>query len=72
MSKTAFERDGILSAEERTVSAAKCCGLLGDHVDRMTEREQGFYHQMESNLEGYPISERQLAWLRDLVTKYAA
>lgn len=72
MTKTAFDRDNVLSAEERTVSAAKCCGLLGPHFEEMRDREQEFYQEMESRLEGYPITERQLAWLRDLVSKYAA
>lgn len=74
MTKTAFDRDGILSPEDRLASARKCVSLLDSHVNEMTLGESTFFRNQSSEvrkIKGY-ISERQLAWLRDLVSKYDA
>lgn len=74
MTKTAFNRDGVLTSEERAASARKCVNLLGA-VDPHSMREKDwtfFCDQLaESKKFQYAPSERQLAWLRDLVEKYA-
>lgn len=75
MSKTAFERDGILTAEERAVSARKCLSLLADiSPDRLRGNEFSFLSGQQNSAKfiHYNPTERQLAWLRDLVSKYAA
>lgn len=71
MTRTAFERDGILSAEERLNSANKCLSLLAEHVDGMGEKEAAFVEDMQNKIDQFGVSERQLAWLRDLTSKYA-
>jgi hypothetical protein len=74
VSKTAFERDGILSPEDRLASARKCVSLLESHAHDMNPKETSFLSSMTletRKIKGI-ISERQLAWLRDLVSKYAA
>lgn len=71
MTKTAFNRDDILSPEERIASAKKCLGLLSGLTDSMGEKEATFVDDMENKIEHFGVTERQLAWLRDLVSKYA-
>lgn len=68
MTKTAFNRDDVLSAAERNRSATKCLSLLEGNEAKMTDRERDFVENMGAREE---FSERQLAWLRDLVEKYA-
>jgi hypothetical protein len=72
MTKTAFNRDGILDSNERLTSARKCLGLLVPLTDGMGEKEAAFIEDMENKIDHFGVSERQLAWLRDLVSKYAA
>lgn len=72
MTKTAFERDNILSPEDRMASARKCLNLLGEHVDGMGDKEGAFVEDMQNKIDHFGVTERQLAWLRDLVSKYAA
>jgi hypothetical protein len=72
MTQTAFNRDGILSPEERLASARKCLNLLATEVGGMGEFEAEFVENMQERIDRYGVTERQLAWLRDLVTKYAA
>lgn len=74
MVRTAFDRDGILSPEDRLASARKCVSLLESHALDMNPKETSFLSSITievRRIEGI-ISERQLAWLRDLVSKYAA
>lgn len=71
MTKFAFDRDNILTHEERQVSAHKCVKLLQPVVNAMTTKEADFVDDMIGRVEAYGASERQLAWLRDLVEKYA-
>lgn len=75
MTQTAFDRDGILSPEERVTSARKCLSILSDasseHL-RMRDYEFLLSHRTRAKSIGYGVSERELAWLRDLVSKYAA
>jgi len=71
MSKAAFDRDNILDNDERKVAAEKCLSLLAGHEDSMGSREAEFIENMNDNISRWGVSERQLAWLRDLVAKYA-
>lgn len=71
MTKFAFDRDNVLSPEERIVSARKCLNLLTPLTDSMGEKEAQFVDDMENKIDAFGVSERQLAWLRDLVGKYA-
>lgn len=71
MTKAAFDRDGILNDDERLTSARKCLALLSGETGRMGEREAEFVDDMENKIDSFGVTERQLAWLRDLVSKYA-
>lgn len=71
MTRTAFNRDDVLTPEERATSARKCIGLLVPEVEGMGEREAQFVTEMQEKIDRWGVSERQLAWLRDLVEKYA-
>ena len=71
MSKLAFNRDNVLSPQDRIDSARKCLGLLSPLTEGMGEREAQFVGEMEEKIGRWGVSERQLAWLRDLVEKYA-
>lgn len=73
MSKTAFNRDGILDNGERVSAAKKCLDLLMPCLEEMRDREREFVEDRQSWIDSpnVNISERQLAWLRDLVEKYA-
>jgi len=71
MAQTAFNRDNVLSPEDRIASARKCLDLLMPEVDGMGEREAQFVSEMQDKIDRWGVSERQLAWLRDLVGKYA-
>jgi hypothetical protein len=70
MTKPAFNRDGILSEEERNRSARKCLALLEDCTERMNAKELVFVEQMPDKIERWGCSEPQLQWLRDLVSRY--
>lgn len=72
MTKTAFNRDNILSPDDRLASARKCLALLESETGNMGEIEAEFVENMQSRIGRYGVTERQLAWLRDLVSKYAA
>lgn len=71
MTKLAFDRDNVLSPEERIASARKCLNLLTPLTDGMGEKEAAFVDDMEQKIDRWGVSERQLSWLRDLVGKYA-
>jgi hypothetical protein len=71
MTKPAFDRDGILNHDERLASARKCLSLLSGETERMGEREAEFVEDMENKIDVFGVTERQLVWLRDLVSKYA-
>lgn len=71
MTQTAFNRDDVLTPEERIASARKCIELLAPDIDAMTAREYQFVGEMSDKIDRRGVSERQLAWLRDLVEKYA-
>lgn len=74
MTRTAFSRDNVLTPEDRLASARKCVSLLESHALEMNPRETSFLSSMvlETRKIRGLISERQLAWLRDLVSKYDA
>lgn len=71
MTRTAFNRDNVLSPEDRIASARECLDLLEPEVGSMGEREAQFVAEMQDKIERWGVSERQLAWLRDLTEKYA-
>lgn len=68
----AFQRDNVLSLDERNVSARKCLALLEDYTERMNAKELSFVEDMPDKIERWGCSEPQLQWLRDLVSKYIA
>jgi hypothetical protein len=72
MTQTAFNRDNVLSDDDRLKSARKCLALLASETDGMGDREAQFVSDMEEKIDRFGVSERQLAWSRDLVSKYAA
>jgi hypothetical protein len=65
-----FQRDNVLSADERNASARKCLALLEDYADQMSAKELGFVGDMSDKIERWGCTEPQLQWLRDLVSKY--
>lgn len=72
MTKTAFDRDNVLSPEDRVASARKCIAILEDAGPedlRMADYEFLQGQRERSKYIGYQVSERQLMWLRDLVEK---
>jgi len=71
MTRIAFNRDDVLTPQDRIDSARKCIELLAPEVDAMAEREYQFVGEMQDKIDRYGATERQLAWLRDLVEKYA-
>jgi hypothetical protein len=71
MTRTAFNRDDVLTPQDRIDSARKCLDLLAPEVDGMGDREAQFVTEMQEKIDRWGVSERQLAWLRDLVEKYA-
>lgn len=71
MTRTAFNRDDVLTPQDRIESARKCLELLAPEVDGMDDRESRFVTEMQEKIDRWGVSERQLAWLRDLVEKYA-
>jgi len=72
MTKPAFERDNILTPDDRLASARKCLALLEPEAGSMGDMESEFVESIQNRIDHYGVSERQLAWLRDLVSKYAA
>jgi hypothetical protein len=66
-----FQRDNILSADERNASARKCLALLEDCTEQMNAKELGFVEEMPDKIEHWGCTEPQLQWLRDLVSRYA-
>jgi hypothetical protein len=70
MTQTAFNRDNVLTPDDRLASARKCLDLLASETDSMGEKESAFVDDMQNKIDQYGVSERQLAWLRDLVSKY--
>lgn len=66
-----FQRDNVLSLDERNASARKCLALLEDCTERLSAKELGFVEDMPDKIERWGCTEPQLQWLRDLVSKYA-
>lgn len=71
MTKTAFNRDNILTNEERVESGRKCYQLLEPYTGDFNEWELNFITSMSDQLDRGFCSERQLKTLRDMVEKYA-
>jgi hypothetical protein len=65
-----FQRDNVLTDDERNRSAWKCLSLLEDYTARMSAKELGFVEDMPEKIERWGCTEPQLQWLRDLVSKY--
>lgn len=73
MTKTAFERDNILTPEERAVSARKCLAILADaSSEDMRMRDYEFVpdQRTKAKYRSYTPSERELAYLRDICSKF--
>lgn len=71
--RPAFNRDNILTPEERATSARKCINLLAQ-VDQsqISSKDLPFLlnqRQFSRNIR-YAPSELELQWLRDLVERY--
>lgn len=67
-----FQRDNILTPEERAASARKCLNLLEDKgAEHMRQRDYEFLigQRAEAKSLRYAPSEPQLQWLRDLVDR---
>jgi hypothetical protein len=74
MTKTAFNRDGVLTPDDRAASAKKRLLLLAEvEVERLSLPEYRFLRDQReaARFTIYAPSERQLAYLRDLVERYA-
>lgn len=76
MTRAAFNRDNVLTPEERATSARKCIQILDAEeiaTDDMRAKDYEFYisQRAEAKRIDYAPSEPQLQWLRDLVEKYA-
>lgn len=72
MTQFAFNRDNILNSEERLTSAKKCLKNIEDRIEEMTSKESSFITEIIDRISNgaTEISERQLAWSRDLNEKY--
>lgn len=71
MTKVAFSRDNVLNEDDRLKSARKCLALLEPETGSMGDKEAQFVADMVEKIDRWGVSERQLAWLRDLVSRYA-
>lgn len=74
MTRPAFNRDNVLTPEERATSARKCIQILdAEDTTDMRDKDYDFYisQRTEAKRIDYAPSEPQLQWLRDLVEKYA-
>lgn len=75
MPRPAFDRDNVLTPDERAASARKCLQLLGD-VSACDVRPKDwtfFCNQLAASKRlDYAPTEPQLQWLRDMVSKYVA
>ncbi len=76
MARTQFKRDGILDSSERAEAGRKCLKILAAvDTDDMREKDKNFYLGQDEKADRYSNwspSERELAWLRDLVERYAS
>lgn len=73
MTQAAFNRDNILSPEDRVASARKCLAILADaraEDFKLSDWEFLEGQRKAAKYVGYQISERQLMWLRDIVSKH--
>jgi hypothetical protein len=73
MARAAFQRDNVLTVDERATSARKCVSLLGDvHPHDMKAGDWTFFSEQlaQSKNIRYAPSEPQLQWLRDMVDRY--
>lgn len=57
-----FQRDNVLDADERNVSARKCLTLLEDYAERLTAKELSFIEDMPDKIERWGCTEPQLQW----------
>jgi len=69
MSRTAFARDNILTPQERVTAARKCLNIIEDNVESLGHTEKKFVEDMQEKIDRYGVSERQLAWLREIVDR---
>ena len=71
MTQTAYNRDNILTEEERVQSGRKCYSLLEPYTGDFNDWELGFITNLSDQLDNGQCSERQLKVLRDMTEKYA-
>lgn len=71
MTQTAFNRDNILTNEERVESGRKCYRLLEPYTGDFNDWELNFITNVSDQLDRGFCSERQLKVLRDMAEKYA-
>lgn len=69
-----FQRDNVLNADERAVSARKCLSILRESAKSsdMSSKDASFWASqrgLATNIK-YAPSEPTLQWLRDLVERY--
>jgi hypothetical protein len=55
-----FQRDNVLSLDERNASARKCLALLEDCTERMNAKELSFVEEMPDKIERWGCTEPQL------------
>jgi hypothetical protein len=69
-----LQGQSTLTDEEKVTEAERHVNALQDSFEQMTQGERTFVEQLAENFQRYGtktvISNKQLFWLRDLVTKY--
>lgn len=73
MTRPAFTRDNVLSPEDRVASARKCLSILADaKSDDMSWKDYDFLENQRkaARYTTYAVSEKQLMYLRDLVSRF--
>lgn len=74
MTRPAFQRDNILTGNERAESARKCLALMADISEQSLIRSKDFdflqSHRQRARFVNYEPTEPQLLWLRDMVDRY--
>ncbi len=56
--------------DERLAEAKRLLEIIGDHLEQLSPKEQGFVEDMQGRIEEYGnsaiVSGKQLFWLRDI------
>lgn len=56
-----------LTADERRAEADRLTVIIGEFQDKLTDTELAF---VKKQRDGFPVSVKQLFWLRDIKDKY--